>query len=229
MLISRIAPIVLLLVVATQATAAEIVARSRTWAGSVSLERDGNDWTDSCSLDLVAEFQQVPHRIRLKRPTTNCSLFGPVQLMLSETQDHREGLIVVEAARGGDGDHTGPVLEVFRVDKAAVQKIGEVELFSATYVRKAQEIQFIEGRLLFSLCTACDGPEAAEPTDNIFVPVRVSIRRDGLAVVPTVTSAERSAIWSRFQQRKGVAQKEYGNATQIASLEKSLRALLRIK
>jgi hypothetical protein len=217
------------MVVATQATAAEIVARSRTWAGSVSLERDGNDWTDSCSLDLVAQFQQVLHRIRLKRPTTNCSLFGPVQLILSETQDHREGLIVVEAARGGDGDHTGPLLEVFRVDKAAVRKLGEVELFSATYVRKAQEIQFIDGRLLFSLCTACDGAESAESNDNIFVPVRVSIKRDGLAVVPTATPAERSAIWRRFQQRKDAAQTEYGSATQIASLENSLIALLRIK
>lgn len=230
MLISRVAAtIVLLLVVGSNAMAAEIVARSQTWAGSVSLVRDGNAWTDSCSLDLVAQFQQIPHRVRLKRPTTNCSLFGPVQIMLSEARDHREGLIVVEAARGGDGDHTGPLLEVFRVDKTTIQKLGEVELFSATYVRKAQEIQFIEGRLLFSLCTACDGPEAAEPNDNIFVPVRVSINRDGLAVVPTVTSAERTAIWSRFQQRKGAAEKEYGNATQIASLAKNLRALLRMK
>lgn len=227
--ISRIATVVLLVVASSYAMAEEIVARSQTWAGSVSLVRDGSAWTDSCSLDLVAQFQQSHHRTQIKRATTNCSLFGPVQLILSEAQNHRDAVIIVEAARGGDGDHTGPLLEIFRIDKTAIQKLGEIELFSATYVRRAQEVQFIEGRLLFSLCTVCDGTEAADPNHNIFLPVRVSINRDGLAVTSTAKRAERTAIWSQFQQQKRAAKKEYGNAVQIASLEKNLRALLRIK
>ena len=221
--------IVVLLATASQAMAGEIVARSRTWAGSVTLESDGDVWLESCSLNLIAQFQQTTHRIGLKRPNSNCSLFGPVQLMLSETPDHRESLVIVEAARGGDGDHTGPLLEVFRVDKSAVRKLGEIELFSATYLRKGQEVKFIEGRRLFSLCTACDGPEAADPNDNIFVPVRVSVTRGALAVTPTVTASERAAILRRFQQRKVVAEREYGNAEQLATLEERLRALLHTK
>lgn len=221
--------IVVLLATASQAMAGEIVARSRTWAGSVTLESDGDVWLESCSLNLIAQFQQTTHRIGLKRPNSNCSLFGPVQLVLSETPDHREGLVIVEAARGGDGDHTGPLLEVFRIDKSAAQKIGEIELFSATYLRKGQEVRFIEGRRLFSLCTVCDGPEAPNPNDNIFVPVRVSVTQGALAVTPIVTLSERAAILRRFQQRRVVAEREYGLASQLAALEERLRALLLTK
>ena len=177
MLISRLAAVVVLLFTASsQVSATDIIARSRTWAGSVSLESEGSLWADPCSLDLIAKFQQTAHRLSLKRSSLGCALFGPVHLILSEAEDHQDAVIIVEAARGGDGDHTGPILEVFRVNKTALRKLGEVELFSATYVRKAQEIEFIEGRRFFSLCGVCDGPGAGDPENDFYVPVRGELR-----------------------------------------------------
>lgn len=210
-------------------TAADIVARSRTWAGSVSLELNGDPWTEECSLNLLAHFQQTSHRINLKRPYVNCSLFGPAQIVLSESPNHRAALVIVEAARGGDGDHSGPILEFFHLDKSALRKIDEVELFSASYFRKGQQIHSVTGRMLFSFCTVCDGPEAADPQDNIFVPVRVLVREDALAIESTATRAKRTALWRKFQTRKHAAIQEYGDEAYIASLEKQLAALLRIK
>ena len=213
----------------SEVTTADIVARSHTWAGSVSIERDGEEWSEGCSLTLIAHFQQITHRISLKRPYVNCSLFGPVQIVLSEAPDHSEVLVFVEAARGGDGDHSGPILEVFHLGKSAIRKIGEAELFSANYVRKDQQIDSITGRILFTFCTVCDGPEAADPEDNIFVPVRIRIRENSLETDLTATDVERTALWRQFQTRKQAALEEYGEPEYIASLEKQLAALLRIR
>jgi hypothetical protein len=213
----------------SEPTAAEIIARAQTWAGTVSLETTGKPWSEECSLSLLARFYQTTHRISLKRPYVNCSFFGPVQIVLSESPDHRKALVIVEAARGGDGDHSGPILEFFNLDKSALRKIDEVELFSASYIRDNQQIDSITGQMLFSFCTVCDGPEVAEPADNIFVPVQIHIRDDDLEIKTTATLTERKALWRQFQERKQAAQEEHRDEAYVASLQEQLATLLRIK
>ena len=114
-------------------------------------------------------------------------------------------------------------------DISALRKIGEVELFSANYIRDNQQIQSITGRMLFSFCTVCDGPEAAAPGDNIFVPVQIHIGGDDLEIKTTATFAERKVLWRQFHERKQVAQEEHRDEAYIASLEEQLATLLRVK
>ena len=57
----------------------------------------------------------------------------------------------------------------------------------------------------------------------------VSFGRSRLVVAQTASRAERTLIWKRFQERKAIVLREYGDASDIASVEKDLRALLEIK
>jgi hypothetical protein len=172
------------LVISVQGIAAEIVARVQLGRYTVTLESAGDKHEESCSLVLVAEAYQFKKTANLRRPFYNCELFGPVQVVGSWDRQGDSASVILEAARGGDGDHTGPILEVFRLDIDGFKKIGEAEIFDAAYLREDGRIVAVTGKALFDFCDVCDGPEASE--DKLFVPVRLQILPGSIAIRNTL-------------------------------------------
>ena len=106
----------------------------------MSVESIGEPWKDDCTLKLVAETYQLKRDINIKRQGVNCALFGPIGIAVSDTENREETYVFLEAARGGDGDHSGPIVEVYRLSKLGLKKLGENELFEASYQRSGQAI-----------------------------------------------------------------------------------------
>src|SRR5712692_11651562 len=104
---------------------ADVLAKASTWTWSVSVESTGDPWKDDCTLRLVAETYQLKRETNMKRKGVNCALFGPIGLNVSDTQNREETYVFLEAARGGDGDHSGPIVEVYRLNKQGFKKLGE--------------------------------------------------------------------------------------------------------
>lgn len=153
-----------------------------------------------CTLDLVADSYKGRQQISLKRPETLCTLLGPVQMLASEALDFATVHIFVEAIRGG-GEHAGPVVEIFALSDSGLRKLGEHELFDASYQRHDQTINAVTGKMLFSFCVICGGADA-NPDDDFFVPATLTIGCDGLCVKPTITRTERAAIEKQVAARK---------------------------
>ncbi len=222
--------VIFLLMISSHTFAEEIFARTQMLGGTASLigEKDSK-WDESCSLELVVSYWQVEHRAQLRHPIVYCSLYGPVQIVSSETKDGNASLIFVEASRGGDGDHTGILIQAFWISQKEFKKLGEVELFSASYIRRRQKIQAIEGELQFSFSPSSPNLHYTNSRDDIYVPVRVTVDRSGLKVRTTATSAERKAIWRHFRMRRDGAKYDFGTDVDITALESALRAALRMK
>ncbi len=119
---------------------ADVLVQARTWTWRVSVESIGEPWKDDCTLKLVAETYQLKRDINIKRQGVNCALFGPIGIAVSDTENREETYVFLEAARGGDGDHSGPIVEVYRLSKLGLKKLGENELFEASYQRSGQAI-----------------------------------------------------------------------------------------
>jgi hypothetical protein len=209
------------------ASMADVVAKARSAKWQLSVESAGELHLPTCTLKLIAESGQVKRVTSIKRPGHACTLFGRVGIAVSDAPNREEVHVFLEAARGGDGDHTGPIVQVFHLDEQGFKKLGEQELFEASYQRSGETITSITGKVLFSLCDTCDGPEVADPEDNIFVPVRLTIGCNGICVTPSANPAERQAILQRFRERASksdnpaAAHKQY-----IADLDTKLRSLL---
>jgi len=209
---------------------ADVLAQARTWTWKVTVESTGEPWKDDCTLNLVAETYQLKRDTNIKRQGVNCALFGPIGIAASDTENREETYVFFEAARGGDGDHSGPIVEVYRLNKQGFKKLGEKELFEASYQRSGQAITSITGRVLFSFCSVCDGPEAGEPLDNINVPVRLTIGCGGLCIKPTLAKRERNALLAKFEERKQKAAENYHADADyqkfITNLEEEFHGLL---
>ncbi|HEY5995257.1 MAG TPA: hypothetical protein VIU46_11740 [Gallionellaceae bacterium] len=200
---------VFILAVSASTAHAELVARAQTGPWQLSIEAE-DATSDDCSVNLVADNHSYEHKISLKRKGGGCSFFGPVMIFGTNSPDYKLTHVFVEGARGGDGDHTGPIVEVFAVNEHGIKKLGEQELFDASYQRKDGEVVSISGKVLFSLCDACDGPDAAGARDNIFVPAVITFGCKGICVKPAVSQEERARIVSRFEAAVTAASKEYG-------------------
>jgi hypothetical protein len=196
----------------------------------VTVELTGEPWKDSCTLQLIAKTHSLKRDISIKQPGVNCALFRPAKITLSDTESRKETIVYFEAARGGDGDHTGPIIEVYRLNNQGFKKLGEKELFETSYQRTGEVIKSITGKVLFSFCNSCDGPDASEPADNILVPVRITLGCGGLCIKSTLTKQEREKVFAIFKERKQKSAEEYYNDAQyekyVANIEKELRVLL---
>jgi hypothetical protein len=213
-------------------SSADIIAEAKSGPWRVVVESTGERSKDDCRLQLVAETSQLRKETSLKRKSVNCSLYGAANVQASATKDYQDTYVFFEAARGGDGEHTGPIVEVFQLNKEGLKKLGEQELFEATYHRSEQTISSVTGRVLFSFCQVCDGPDLAAPEDNIFVPVRVTVGCSGLCITPTLSKPKREAALKRFLERKAANEREAKGSVAAdyrkfaAGLEMQLRALL---
>jgi hypothetical protein len=187
---------------------AEVVAKAGTWGWKLAVISDGDPWESSCKLRLVADTYQLKHEVSIKRKGVNCALFGPVHLYAAETPDHNSVTIFFEAARGGDGDHSGPIVEAFKLTKKGLKKLGEHELFDATYNRKDEQITSVTGTVLYSLCDICDGPDASDPADNFYIPAKITTGQTGISVKPTITKQERKALLDKFDSQAKIDSKE---------------------
>ena len=188
-----------LLVTCASAAEVENIAATRTWTWQVTISATGEPGTQDCTLDLVAESYKGRQQTSLKRPETLCTLLGPVQVLASEALDFGAVTIFVEAIRGGE--HSGPIVEVFALNASALRKLGEQELFDASYQRNEQTIVAVTGKALFSFCIACGGADA-NPDDDFFIPATLTIGCDGICVKPTMQRTERAAIEQQFTARK---------------------------
>ncbi len=214
---------VILAIIPSIGFTAEVVAKAKTWNWTLSVIAEGDAWEKSCKLELIADAYQIKHEISLKRKGNNCALYGPVHLFAAEAPDHNSIIAFFEAARGGDGDHSGPLVEVFRLTKQDLKKIGEQELFDATYHRKNERITAVTGTVLYSLCDSCDGPEVADPADNFYIPARMTISQAVISVKPTISKQERKALLEKFDAQSKIDSKEKGHDKDFEKYVKAVR------
>ncbi len=159
----------------------------------------------------------------------SCSFFGPVTILASESSDFKLTHVFIEGARGGDGAHSGPIVGIYALDEDALRKLGEQEFFDATYQRKEGEIVSVSGKVLFSFCDVCDGPDAAEEGDNIFVPAVITFGCGGICVMPNVSDKERASLVAKFNAQKAVQPANRGSGIDkvfISNLEKEFHEFL---
>lgn len=209
-------------------SAEEILARVQTGRYNLSIVASGVSNLENCQLNLVAEAHNLRRASNLRRSFYNCMLFGPIQITAGKVSQDGTAFVFVEAARGGDGDHTGPIVEVFHLSPAGFRKIGELELFDSTYPREEGNILVLSGKVLFDFCDVCDGPDASQ--DKIFVPVQVKILPDSLTVRSTLNATGKASVTKEFEKMKNERVAEIGqyrNYTEyVRKLEERFRALL---
>lgn len=211
-------------------SAADVIAKNHTWSWNVSVERHGEPWKDDCKLALVGEGFQGRHQISLKQKGYYCALFGPVQILASDTEDRKTTYVFFEAARGGDGDHSSPIVEIFSLNRDGLRKLGEQKLNEASYKRKGETFISVVGNVIFSFCDVCAGGQSGDPEMDFTIPVRVTIGCGGICVTSTLNKTEKAALISKFEDRKikelatpvtGERMREH-----VAWLEKAFREML---
>ncbi len=222
--------LILAAAILTSTAHADTLVKAHVPSWNVSVETTASDATDDCGLQLVAKGYQGWQSINLKRESVVfCSFFGPVMILASESHDYKLTHVFVEGARGGDGDHTGPIVEIYALDEKALRKLGEQELFDAVYQRKNGEITSVSGSVLFSFCDVCDGPEAAEEGNNFFVPAVITFGCSGICVRPNVSEKERASLIAKFNAQKAALAAEPSSGIDkgyIAKLEKDFHEFL---
>lgn len=217
------------LAVSAQSWAGGTIARTELGRYTLSLESSGSPYIDKCDLNLVADAHDFMRSISLRRSFYNCALHGGVQILGSLDAEGDSAAVFVEAARGGDGDHTGPIVEVFRLNHRGFQKLGEVELFDATYVRDGGRISLVTGKALFDFCDVCDGPDASR--DKLFIPVQVNVLPGGLTIRSTLDQRGKAVAEKRFEDMKRSSVAEVGKyrrtyESYVRKLEARFRDLL---
>jgi hypothetical protein len=223
-------PLCVLLTQSSVASADNVLAFTRTPPWGLTILESGASHSSDCQVWLRASTNGAERRISLKREFFNCALYGPIALFATASKDYKRLSIVVEAARGGDGGHTGPILEFFSLDEQGLRKLGEQELFDASYVRRERQLTQVSGTALFSLCDTCDGPDVTSPAENIYVPVRITFGCDGICVKAAVNPSQAEAIRKTFlnKKKKALAQgsSEPGYSRHVEEIESSLNHLL---
>src|SRR3990172_7671767 len=96
-------------------SAEEILARVQTGRYNLSIVASGLSNLENCELNLVAEAHNFRRASNLRRSFYNCMFFGHIQITASKVSQDGTAFVFVEAARGGDGDHTGPIVQVFHL------------------------------------------------------------------------------------------------------------------
>ncbi len=224
----RLFALILVFLAPLSVSAEETLARIQTGRYTLSIVATGSSNLENCGLNLIAEAHDFRCVTSLRRSFYNCMLFGPIQVTAGKVSQDGTAFIFVEAARGGDGDHTGPIVEVFHLVFTGFRKIGELELFDATYPREEGNILVLSGKFLFDFCDVCDGPDTSQ--DKIFVPVQVKILPGNLTVRSTLNAAGKASVAKEFEKMKNERVAEIGqyrNYTEyVQKLEARFRALL---
>mgnify|MGYP001618853482 CR=1 FL=1 len=208
--------------------AVDVVAKASAWGGTFSVNAEGDAWDKSCKLTLMANTydkagNKLKREISLKREGVNCALHGPVHIYAADTSDRESVIVFFEASRGGDGDHSGPIVEVFKLTmtNSNFQKLGEEELFDATYHRKNEQITSVTGTVLYSLCQYCDGPSDTE--DDFYIPAIMTIGQSDISVKPTISKQEHKSLLEKFDARAAIAIKENDFDKKIPNFIKAVR------
>jgi hypothetical protein len=215
--------------------ASDVVAKVKTWGWTFTVNVEGDPWEKSCKLNLVADTYKLKREISLKREGVNCALFGPVHIYAAEACDRESVMVFFEAARGGDGDHSGPIVEVFKLtlsgfkksgeyvfSGATFKKLGEYQLFDATYHRKDEQITSVTGTVLYSFCDTCDGPDGS-PEENFYIPVKMIIGTAGISVKPTLSKQERKSVLEKFDAMSIIAINEHDYDKDYPEFVKTIR------
>jgi len=188
------------------------MAKVKTGEWDISVVSYGDTYSKSCRLELLGETYQLKQVISLKQQglrgsaDSGCKLFGPVQVFASPAPDYKSTYVIVEAARGGDGDHTGPLLAIFQLTKNGFHKLGEKELFDAIYHRKNNAITEISGNVYFTFCDVCDGPSEGEY--DFYVPAKITFGCGSICFRSALNKADRKIILKRFNTEKEKALEE---------------------
>jgi hypothetical protein len=205
-MIHRLVLISILLAIPIPAAAGQLIARVELGRYTLSLVAIGDRYNEGCGLDLVAESHKFRRAVSLKHPIYNCATYGAVQVTASHLPGEETPLVFVEASRGGDGDHTPPIVEIFRLGLQGFRRIGRVELLDATYIRDGRRISALTGKVLFNFCDTCDGWEVSPAV--VFVPARVTILPDKILVSPNLDPPAKAAIVAQFDAVKAEALSE---------------------
>lgn len=210
----------------------EMLAQAATKTWHLSLPESDEAFSENCKLNLMAEGKPGRFTVSMKGKYYDCGFNGPVKI----TADEAPGgtLVFVEGERGGDANHTGPIVAVYRLTDKGFKTLGQQELFGAQYHRRHGHIVSVTGKVMFSFCFACDGPEVDDTQDNVFVPAVLRPGCGGICVKPVVTAKQRKAIIADFARIKAEAAKVYkeGDAPDfdwnaVTDLERRFHAFIR--
>lgn len=207
-MIKKLLFVMLIALFPTLTIAAETVAKVRTSEWDISVIAEGTSWENSCKLKLRASQSKNKKEISIKREETGCLLRGPVHLQVSESADNQTAIIFLEADRGDDSYHSGPIVEVIKLNKVGMKKLGEQQLFDATYIRENGQITNVIGKALFSLCSTCEYPVSLNPGDNFFIPVKLTTGKGSISVDTTLSAQERKNLMAKFEARVRTGAKE---------------------
>lgn len=221
-----------LIMIPISAVAAETVAKVKATEWSISVVAEGVAWENSCKLKLIASEGKRKKEINLKREETGCLLLGPAHLEVSESTDNQAVTVFFEADRGDDSHNTGPIVEVFRLNKSAIKKLGEQRIFDATYIRQNGQIASVTGKALFSLCPTCEYPVSLTPEENFYIPVKLTIGKGGISVEATLSQQERKNLMAKFEAQAKAGAKENEEMMDykefISGIRHELRSLLKL-
>lgn len=178
---------------------------------------------DACMLKLVEKTPNLTFEYDLKKQYFGCTMYA-VKLFADFNDEKESKKIFLESRFGGDGWHTGPIIQIFLVSLNGIDKLGEQELYDLQYIKKNNQIIAIEGNVLFSTCLMCDDP-AGSPSDNFFIPTKIFFNRKGLNIFPTISITQKDILKEQFEQRFN----ERINSTDIDEFEISKLKELRLK
>lgn len=167
---------------------------------------NGNEYQKSATLDLVVFRNQDPkykrlYSVNINHPIFYANLFSQQQLAII-TDESKTEYILFHSEYGGDGEHSPPLLQVFKNSGNNIVKIGEHALYDlriegpVTYSRKQ-----VNGNYQFEI--PGDGMEApAYQEDTFKIPLSIKIDNDKLKVKIRLTEKEREDLIKSFESRK---------------------------
>lgn len=110
-----------------------------------------------------------------------------------------------------------------RLTKKGLKKLGEQELFDATYHRKDEQITKVTGTVLYSLCDVCDGPDASDPADNFYIPAKITAGQTSISVKPTISKQEKKVLLEKFDSQAKIDLKEKEHDKDFENYAKAVR------
>jgi hypothetical protein len=159
-------------------------------------------------------------RVDITNPHYGNKIYGSSRTDMFRSKDSSL-LLVFQASYGGDGDHTGNQLKLFRFHGDSGKKVLDINIDSVKFEKDFNHLKYIRGRTVESLCDVCDGWEAAPPEDVFLIPIIIDV--EALTIKADLAEKEKNDFLSRFEQqvKKDVAeQTSYGNKGYLKNAEK---------
>ncbi len=149
----------------------------------------------SSAVDRLVE---IRNKIDISDSHYGNSILGYEVTDLFKLKDNSE-LFIHQARFGGDGEHTGNVVKLFKITKKSISKIYEHELSTVKFVFDKGFLTKVNGYHRESLCHGCDGLDAAHPDDIFSVPLELDITNLEMRVL--LNNKEKYEFMEKLKER----------------------------